>query len=224
MKQLNLILVIMALATVSQAQDVTIDCREKMMVGLKGGVNFSPAFGTKSEDFHPGFINGFAGGGFINVPINKLIGVQAEILFAQKGFTATGNMMGSSYELTRNTSYIDVPVFFVFMPNQYFSLLAGPQYSYLLWQKNKFAATTNPEQQSEFNADNSRKNSLCFVLGFDVNYKYIVFGARAGWGLEDNNGSGTTITPNYKNMWYQATLGYRFNIRNVCGNDVTRNY
>jgi hypothetical protein len=33
----------------------------------------------------------------------------------------------------------------------------------------------------------------------------IVIGARAGWDLLNNKGDGTSTTPRYKNMWYQAT-------------------
>jgi hypothetical protein len=33
---------------------------------------------------------------------------------------------------------------------------------------------------------------------------------RGSWDLKNNNGDGTSTTPRYKNVWYQATVGYRF--------------
>jgi len=92
-------------------------------------------------------------------------------------------------------------------PSGYFTILAGPQYSFLLKQKDVFA---NVAQEQEFDNDNIRKNILCFLGGFDININHIVFGARAGWDIQNNNGDGTSTNPRYKNVWYQGTLGIRF--------------
>jgi hypothetical protein len=37
-----------------------------------------------------------------------------------------------------------------------------------------------------------------------------VIGARVGWDLMQNNGDGSSSTIRYKNVWYQATIGFRF--------------
>ena len=66
------------------------------------------------------------------------------------------------------------------------------------------------EQETEFENDNLRKNTLCFKGGVDINLKNIVLSARAGWDILKNNGSEASTTPRYKNVWYQATIGYRF--------------
>ena len=50
---------------------------------------------------------------------------------------------------------------------------------------------------------------LCFVAGFDINYQHLVFGARVGWDVQNNNGDGTSSNPSYKNEWFQATIGLR---------------
>jgi hypothetical protein len=78
-------------------------------------------------------------------------------------------------------------------------------------QKDVFAnAFTTIEQETEFQNDNVRKNTLCFTGGADINLNHFVIGARVGWDLMNNNGNGTTTTPRYKNVWYQATVGFRF--------------
>ncbi|MEI7597065.1 MAG: hypothetical protein WCK02_15060 [Bacteroidota bacterium] len=43
-----------------------------------------------------------------------------------------------------------------------------------------------------------------------MNFTNIVFAARASWDIQKNNGDGTSVTPNYKNVWYQLMVGYRF--------------
>jgi hypothetical protein len=37
-----------------------------------------------------------------------------------------------------------------------------------------------------------------------------VLSARSGWDVQRNNGDGTSSIPRYKNVWFQATIGYRF--------------
>lgn len=95
-------------------------------------------------------------------------------------------------------------------PAKFLTVLAGPQYSYLVSQKDAFKSSiTNTEVLTEFNNDNIRKNTLSFSGGFDVNISHAVLGLRAAWDITNNNGNGTATTPRYKNTWFQATLGYR---------------
>jgi hypothetical protein len=193
------------------AQENTTDFREQFQFGLKAGANYSNVYNTRGEAFVADPKIGFAGGAFVAIPIGKYLGIQPELLFSQKGFQASGIILGSTYKFTRTTSYLDVPVLFSLKPSEFLSLMAGPQYSYLIKQRDVFAnATTSIEQEQEFENDNIRKNTLCFVGGFDINIKHIVVGGRVGWDLMKNNGDGTSATPTYKNVWYQVTVGYRF--------------
>lgn len=147
----------------------------------------------------------------MSIPIGTYFGIQPELLFSQKGFQATGRILGSTYKFTRTTSYIDVPLLFLIKPSEFISLVVGPQYSYLIKQTDVFAnASTSIDQETEFENDNVRKNTLCFTGGVDINMKHIVLSGRAGWDIQNNNGDGTSTTPRYKNVWYQATIGYRF--------------
>lgn len=188
-----------------------IDLREKLLVGLKLGLNYSNVYDAQGESFDADAKIGLAGGAFFSVPIGKFIGIQPEVLFSQKGFQATGSILGGNYSFTRTTSYIDVPILFAIKPTSTITLLAGPQYSYLLKQKDVFAnGVTTIEQEQEFENDNIRKNILSFAIGGDINLNHLVLGARAAWDVQNNNGNGTSTTPRYKNVWYQATIGYRF--------------
>ncbi len=186
------------------------DPRYATVFGVKVGGNYSNVYKTSGSSFHADPKFGLALGAFVAIPIGKYFGIQPELLFSQKGFKGTGNILGSPYELTRTTSFIDVPVFVCVKPTEFITILAGPQYSFLTKQKDVFRnAFTTIQQEQEFQNDNIRKNILCFVAGFDISMKSIVLGARAGWDLQKNNGDGTSKTPQYKNYWYQATIGFR---------------
>ena len=113
--------------------------------------------------------------------------------------------------MTRTTDYLDIPILVAFKPIGYVSILFGPQYSYLLKQKNDFTGgTLTSTQEQTYNNENLRKNTFCLTGGADINIDHLVIGLRAGWDVQNNNGDGTSTTPRYKNMWYQATVGYRF--------------
>jgi hypothetical protein len=214
MKKIFSILGIITLLTNGlSAQDTEnrTDLRNKLLFGLKAGANFSNVYDSQGEEFQADPKLGFAGGAFLSIPIGRYLGLQPEFLYSQKGFKATGRILGGTYDVTRTSDYLDIPLLFAFKPSEFLTLLAGPQYSYLFKQKDVFAnKSTSIAQETEFENDNIRKNTLCFLGGVDITAKHFVLSARVGWDLQDNRGDGTYTTPRYKNVWYQATLGYRF--------------
>jgi hypothetical protein len=179
--------------------------------GLKVGANYSNVYDSKGEDFEADGKFGLATGAFLSIPIGKYIGIQPEVLFSQKGFRSTGTMFGTSYDLKRTTSYIDVPLLLAIKPIESITFLAGPQFSFLVKQRDTFnSPSANYAQEEEFDNDNLRKNTLCFTGGIDINLDHTVIGLRTGWDLQNNHGDGASSTPRYKNVWAQATIGYRF--------------
>lgn len=204
-------MIIAIVSTVINCMSQETDLRDRMLVGGKIGANYSNVYDTQGEEFRTDPKFGMAAGVFLAIPIGKYLGVQPELLLSQRGFYATGKILGNSYEFTRTTNYIDLPLLFSFKPSEFLTLVGGPQYSYLVKKTDVFAnATTSILQEQEFENDNIRKNILCFTGGIDLTLKHIVLGARAGWDVQENNGDGTSTTPRYKNVWYQATIGYRF--------------
>lgn len=203
-KLILLMLVLTALINNSNAQNSGVS------FGLKAGGNYSNQYDSKGGNFTSTSKLGFAGGAFLALPIGKYIGVQPEILFSQKGFIAKGSVLGSPYDLTRTTNYIDVPLMLAIKPVGFITIVLGPQYSYLLSQKDKFTNQAfTSEQNQAFNNDNIRKNILGFTGGVDIYIKNAVLGLRAGRDFQNNNGDGTSTTPRYKNAWIQATLGVK---------------
>ncbi|MBN2729648.1 MAG: PorT family protein [Bacteroidales bacterium] len=145
------IVALMFLPSLIFAQDNKTDFREDLSFGVKIGTNYSNVYDAQGEEFKADPKFGLVAGGFVSIPIGAYIGIQPEILFSQKGFKADGVILGSTYKLTRTTSYLDIPLYFAFKPSEFFTLVAGPEFSYLLMQKDAFEnASTTIEQETEF--------------------------------------------------------------------------
>lgn len=203
----NTILIAIAILSIAY----TSSAQNQFAFGLKIGTNYSNVYDSEGEQFEAEAKFGLAAGAFLSIPFGKFVGIQPELLFSQKGFKATGSMFGSPYTIKRTTNYIDVPLLLAIKPIETVTFLVGPQFSFLLAQKDDFSSPSGTfQQQAEFDNDNIRKNTLCFVGGLDFNFDHVVLGTRAGWDLSANHGDGTSSTPRYKNIWLQATLGFRF--------------
>lgn len=211
MKKVILMIAFVAISVTNSNAQATTDNRDVVSFGFKAGTNYSNVYDEQGNDFVADSKFGLAVGGFVTIPFGKFIGVQPEILFSQKGFKSTGNYLGSTYSMTRTTDFIDVPLLFAVKPIGQLTLLFGPQFSYLLKQKDEFTGgTISSTQQQEFDNDDITKNILALTGGADFNVDSFVLGMRAGWDIKTNEGDGNSSTPRYKNMWYQATVGYRF--------------
>ena len=193
------------------AQKSSADFREKLTFGVKAGANLSNVYDSQGEQFNADPKLGLAAGVFVALPLGKYFGIQPEILFSQKGYKGSGSILGSNYSFSYTSNYIDVPLLLAFKPISLITIVAGPQYSFLIKDNYTFnSALINIDQEYEFENDNIRKNTLSFLGGIDFNLNRIVIGTRVGWDLQANKGDGTSETPRYKNIWYQATIGFRF--------------
>lgn len=195
-----------------KAQDTEKDKnpREDVQFGVKAGLNRSNVWDEQGQDFKADPRFGFAGGVFFGVPIGKYLGFQPELLLSQKGFQGSGTLLATPYSFSRTATYIDIPLQLQVKPADFLTVVAGPQYSYLMNVKNVYTLGINSyEQEQEFNNDNVRKNTLCFVAGADVIIYHVVVSGRLGWDFQTNNGDGTSVTPRYKNKWLQLTVGFK---------------
>jgi hypothetical protein len=205
--QLSTLLFCALIPLTIQAQDT----RSDIAVGFKAGMNISNVYDSEGEEFTTDAKTGFAGGVFVHLPIGPIFGVQPELMFSQKGYVSSGSLLGFDYSLTRTSDYIDVPVFFAIKPIESVTLLIGPQYSYLIKQKNVIVTPiSNTVVVDEFDNENIRKNTLGLAMGMDLSHNAFVLSGRVAWDLYDNNGDGTSTTPRYKNVTGQVTLGYKF--------------
>lgn len=207
--KLTIAVALMLMSTLAIAQSGETDNREDLRFGIKAGLNYSNVYDSKTDDFNADSKFGFVGGAYLSIPIGMYLGIQPEFLYSQKGFKGSGMLLGSRYELTRTSSFIDVPILLAFKPSEFITILAGPQYSYLLSQKDVFSnSLVSYTQEQEFDNDNVRDNIFGFVVGIDINLKNVILGTRLGWDVQDNHGDGSSHTPRYKNAWFQATVGF----------------
>lgn len=205
-KVILLFVSIVMLANAGIAQDL----RNSIHFGPKVGLNLSNVYDSEGDDFYADTKMGLAAGVFVSIPVGTFLGIQPELLFSQKGFKSSGSVLGDDYTFTRTLNFIDVPLLIAVKPSEWLTIVAGPQYSYLISSKDAFKNSfLNIEQEQEFDNDNLRKNTLCFLGGLDFTINRIVVGTRVGWGLLKNNGDGSTTNPRYKNVWLRATLGFR---------------
>lgn len=189
------------------------DLRELFHFGVKVGANYSNVYDIRGEDFTADFKYGFVGGIFFEIPLGTFLGIRPEILYSQKGYESTGSVLGVGYKITHSADFIDIPLLLEVKPAEFVTIVAGPQFSYLIRQENDFnTANTflSAQQQQTFDNINIRKNLLCLTGGLDFNIRHFVIGTRFGFDLMENNGDGTSTNPRYRNLWYQATLGLRF--------------
>jgi hypothetical protein len=196
-------------ATLTSAQ-ITEDPREKFDAGIKAGINASNVWNAEGENFRAETKLGIAAGVFAGIPIGKFLGIQPELLLSQKGFQGSGTLLSTNYSYVRTTSYIDIPIQLQLKPLPFFTILIGPQYSYLFHQKDEYHFGLNSyDQEQEFNNENIRKNILGFTGGVDLMYHNMVVSGRAGLDFQANNGNGTHTTPKYQNRWVQFTIGFK---------------
>jgi hypothetical protein len=188
------------------------DSRERIHLGGKAGLNISNIYDTKGENSSTDPKAGFAGGGFVAIPIGKYLGFQPEVMFAQKGYTATSVQEGSTFSYTRTTGHLEIPLLLQIKPVSFLSLVVGPQYSFMTYREESFKSNTvTITQQEEIKNDNIRKNTLGLVTGVDFYVlRHLLISGRVGWDLQDNNGDGTANFPRYRNVWLQTAIGLRF--------------
>lgn len=187
------------------------DLRSKFTFGIRAGANLANIYDTKAEELSFDSKLGFAGGVFATIPLGNLLAIQPEVLFSQKGFRSSGNIFGVPTEYTRTSNFIDIPILLTVRPTSWLSIVAGPEFNFMLSQNDKFTmGTFTSEQEKQFENDNIRKNILGIHVGLDINIRQFVISPRAAIDFQDNKGDGTSTDPRYKNAVFQLTLGYRF--------------
>ena len=186
-----------------------IDRRDELTLGAKIGANYSNVYDSNSEDFVADGKLGLAVGAFVTVPLGTLFAIQPEVLFSQKGFKGSGTLLGTDYSYTHTTNYLDVPLFVAFRPTPLISVMAGPQFSYLLDTKYELNGNSTIDEE-DINGDNYKKGVFGAVVGVDFNYQNFVLGTRLGWDVSKTNEDGDANSPRFKNKVIQVTFGYRF--------------
>ena len=215
MKTLNKLFIIPAFALLSAtavAQTTTsttnepynMDAREELKVGIKAGINYSNVYSESGDDYVADGKVGFAGGVFVSIPLNQLVGIQPELLYSQKGFKTEGTFFDG--KVTSN--HLDLPVHLQIKPTENISLLVGPQLSYLLSTKYEINGLSLVDEEDL--EDENNRATFGISAGVDFTVQNFLISARGSWDLSKFNKDNSTSDINYKNQLFQITLGYRF--------------
>ncbi len=211
MKKTTMIIALfLSMASIANAQESTTDKRENLQIGAKAGMSYSNVYDADGDSFNADAKIGLTAGAFLRIPISELVGIQPELLITQKGFRGNGALLGNPYTFKRRSTFLDIPILVAFKPSEYITFLAGPQYSYLLQERNVFTSSSfSYVQEQEFKQDNIRKNIFGIVGGVDINLNHLVISGRIGLDVLNNRSDGSTTTPRYKNLSSQLTIGYK---------------
>ena len=185
--------------TTTTNEPYNMDNREELSVGIKAGINYSNVYSESGDGYVADGKVGFAGGVFVSIPLSQLIGIQPELMYSQKGFKTEGTFFDG--EIT--SSYLDLPIHLQIKPTENISILAGPQFSYLLSTKYELNGfSTIDEEELD---DNNNRATLGLSAGVDFTVQNFLISARGSWDLSKVNKDNSTSDINYKNQLFQIT-------------------
>lgn len=159
---------------------------------------------------------GYYAGLFVNVPVGANFSVQPEVIYNNVGQKFNYELSGNKASIKRNLDYISVPIMAQYHIFQGLYLEAGPQFSFLVNQKNKISGINNNTVkdiiEKTLNIGDYKKVYKTFDLGLGIGagykvYKNIGVNVRYVVGLtNDAKVDKTTI----KNNTFQAgvTIGF----------------
>lgn len=199
----SIMMVLVAIAANAQ------DSRSRFHIGAKAGLTILDVYDVDAGNFKSAKRGGFVGGVFLQIPLGKAFGIQPEVLYSQKGTNGIGSINGVEYTLKRTANSLDIPLMLQFKPLKFINIVAGPQLSYLLSQKDVYDDPENTVIRQQFSNQEYRKANLGLVGGMDINIGHLILSGRVGCDLQKNT-TNNTLAPSYKNLWGQAAVGFRF--------------
>lgn len=169
--KLSAIIALMLLTTATYAQE--------FHIGAKAGANLGKIAGVAYKD---NFKLGYQIGGFLEFDFTDKWGLQGEVLFNQSNTEIRNSykqVWDEKFNKNKTLDYVSVPVLLKYNPNEFLSLHAGPQFSFL----------TNSEDSTWENGKKLFKDTDFSILaGLEVkilNLLYVY--GRYAWGYSDIN-------------------------------------
>jgi Outer membrane protein beta-barrel domain len=165
MKKLFFAIALIAIITSS------LKAQEKTSFGIRAGIT------SFKQNVSAGGLNittdsriGFYGGLFVNLGVSRKFAFEPGLLYSQLSSQIT--VAGS--DITDNFSYLALPVLAKYM-NEGFSIVAGPQVSFLLSAKEKIGSVTqdfkNQVESTEISAVFGAGYTFASGIGFDGRYQ-----------------------------------------------------
>jgi hypothetical protein len=180
--------------------------------GIKGGVNFANIIKTGDENFNTELKPGFNAGIFVEIPIVSSFSFAPELMFSQKGYKTSGSsLLFGPNEYSVTTNFIELPILAKINATNKFSIVLGPQVSFLTATTEKFAQGSDTYKNTIREENDNLKKSLFGGVGgvnIGLNEALSLHG-RYAIDFQKNNENGTSETPMYKNQVFQASLAIK---------------
>jgi len=181
--------------------------------GIKAGANLSNIIKTGDDNFKTEFKPGFNAGLFMELPIVSRLAFAPELMYSQKGYkNSSTNILGTPREYSVTTNFIELPILAKIKASDAFSVVVGPQVSFLTSTTEKFKQGDQTTQNTiREDNDNLKKSLVGGVVGFGYDLSTnMSLNGRYALDFQKNNENGTSETPVYKNQVFQLGLGFKF--------------
>jgi hypothetical protein len=167
--------------------------------GAKAGANILKLSGNS---FDNKFGVGFHAGAYAELNLNSSWGLQPEVLFSQAAATTSENFnsqyRGVSFQKV-SLDYLSVPLLIAFRPAKEFTILAGPQVGYMLYQTQNLV---------QYQKDAFNKFDISIAFGGQFNLGKVKLGARYLIAVNNINNL-PDKSDNWQNQGFQFYFGYR---------------
>lgn len=174
---------------------ITVNAQD-FKIGVKAGANFTKIDGASLTKEYK--LN-YHAGAFIELELNKKIGLQPEFLLSQ----SQAQTVGSGSIIPPNSdfklNYLNIPILLKYKIGKVLVLNLGPQYSILLNKNDNLITNT---------ASAFKDGDFAMCGGLQLNFKYLRFYGRYNIGL--NNINDISSSENWKSQQLQLGLGFRF--------------
>ena len=194
---------------------------QEVKFGAKAGLNLANISGVE-EGFDTKMLASFNIGGFAEIKVSDKFFVQPELLYSVQGyktdfsesFSFGGTTTSFNTKSTSKLNYLNIPVLAKYYFIDKLSLVAGPQFGFLLGVKNSFESTSTfaGVTNSTSGSDTDKDGLATFDLGFNFGAGYditenIGVEARYNLGLTKINEKGDG---SIKNSVIQVGVNYKF--------------
>jgi hypothetical protein len=179
-------------------------------LGAKGGVTFTSFNGDDAADIKRR--KGFAGGAFVNLSFLKVLSIQPEFLYHQKG--ATNTMNGTKDEIKIN--YFQIPVLIKFRvplgETVYPHIFAGPSFAYRT--STEYNSTNMHNGKSvETDVDRIRTTDSGGIIGAGIDFEagsiFFTLDGRYGFGARYLGDQSYNLSFRNRDITVMAGLGFR---------------
>ncbi len=138
----------------------------KTKFGIKGGANLMMMgkYNFQGTEYTSKYAPGWQAGFYLDLPLSEKLSFMPEVLYSQKGSKIEETVLGTAGEIKLKAGYIDVPVLLSFNASPQFSVVFGPQASFLVNQTTKFYAN-NTLTSTVTDKDNFRSSIAGGIVG-----------------------------------------------------------